>query len=86
MHLVVVLLHSESTEIGIFITNSLTQKNEIMRRNDAIRRNDDDDYYGYDDGGYSRRELDEMTWDAMTDGQYGDMPEGFDGDYDWLGF
>lgn len=26
------------------------------------------------------------TWDAMTDGMYGDMPEGFDGDYDWLGF
>ena len=26
------------------------------------------------------------TWDAMTDGQYGDMPEGFDGDYDWLGY
>jgi hypothetical protein len=22
----------------------------------------------------------------MTDGMYGDMPEGFDGDYDWLGF
>lgn len=26
------------------------------------------------------------TWDAMTDGMYGDMPEDFDGDYDWLGF
>ena len=26
------------------------------------------------------------TWYAMTDGMYGDMPEGFDGDYDWLGF
>ena len=26
------------------------------------------------------------TWDAMTDGMYGDMPEGFDGDYNWLGF
>lgn len=25
------------------------------------------------------------TWDAMTDGMYGDMPEGFDGDYDFLG-
>lgn len=23
------------------------------------------------------------TWDAMTDGMYGDMPEGFDGDFDW---
>ena len=26
------------------------------------------------------------TWDAMTDGMYGDMPDGFDGDYDFLGF
>jgi hypothetical protein len=26
------------------------------------------------------------TWDAMTDGMYGDMPEGFDGDFDSLGF
>lgn len=25
------------------------------------------------------------TWDAMTDGMYGDMPDGFDGDYDFLG-
>lgn len=26
------------------------------------------------------------SWDAMTDGQYGDMPEGFDGDFEFLGF
>ena len=25
------------------------------------------------------------TWDAMTDGMYGDMPDGFDGDYSFLG-
>ena len=25
------------------------------------------------------------TWDAMTDGMYGDMPDGFNGDYDFLG-
>jgi len=25
------------------------------------------------------------SWDAMTDGMYGDMPEGFDGDFDFLG-
>lgn len=25
------------------------------------------------------------TWDAMTDGMYGDMPDGFDGDYGFLG-
>ena len=27
----------------------------------------------------------ELTWDAMTDGQYGDMPDEFDGDYEFLG-
>ena len=25
------------------------------------------------------------TWDAMTDGMYGDMPDGFDGDFDFMG-
>lgn len=37
--------------------------------------------YGRDDYDYERD-----TWDAMTDGQYGDMPDGFDGDYDFLGY
>ena len=26
------------------------------------------------------------NWDAMTDGQYGDMPDGFDGDYEFMGY
>lgn len=39
------------------------------------------DYDGYDDDHDYMRD----TWDAMTDGMYGDMPDGFDGDYDWLG-
>ena len=26
------------------------------------------------------------SWDAMTDGMYGDMPGGFDGDFDFLGY
>lgn len=36
-----------------------------------------DDYF--DDEDYMRD-----AWDAMTDGMYDDMPEGFDGDFDWL--
>lgn len=40
------------------------------------------DYDDYPDYGQKERD----TWDAMTDGQYGDMPDGFDGDYDFLGF
>lgn len=35
---------------------------------------------------YGRREMMQDTWDAMTDGQYGDMPDGFDGDFDFLGY
>lgn len=27
----------------------------------------------------------EETWDAMTDGMYGDMPSNFDGDYSFMG-
>ena len=44
---------------------------------------DEDDYYddrGDDDWDYERE-----TWDAMTDGMYGDMPDGFDGDYSFMG-
>jgi hypothetical protein len=28
----------------------------------------------------------EENWYAMTDGQYDDMPDGFDGDYSFLGY
>lgn len=35
---------------------------------------------------YSNREMMQDTWDAMTDGQYGDMPDGFNGDFDFLGY
>lgn len=38
-------------------------------------------YDGFYDTDYRRD-----TWDAMTDGQYGDMPDGFDGDFDFLGY
>lgn len=44
---------------------------------------DDDDYY--DDGGDDDWDYERETWDAMTDGMYGDMPEGFDGDYSFMG-
>lgn len=26
------------------------------------------------------------TWDAMTDGMYGNMPDGFDGNFVFLGY
>lgn len=40
----------------------------------------DSDYDYYDEPDYARD-----TWDAMTDGMYGDMPDDFDGDYSFLG-
>lgn len=50
---------------------------------------DDDDYYDDDFRNYSDDSDHDYlgdSWDAMTDGQYGDMPEGFDGDYSFLGY
>ena len=38
--------------------------------------------YDYDDG----RDYMSDTWDAMTDGMYGDMPDGFGGDFGFLGY
>ena len=26
------------------------------------------------------------SWDAITDGMYGNMPDGFDGDFGFLGY
>lgn len=46
----------------------------------------DDDRSSYiDDGGEDDWDYERETWDAMTDGMYGDMPEGFDGDYSFMG-
>lgn len=46
-----------------------------------IGKEDTSDYCpDYDNHDYMRD-----SWDAMTDGMYGDMPDGFDGDFDFLG-
>ena len=50
---------------------------DTEKKNDRCL-NDDSGYY--EDEDYNRN-----TWDAMTDGMYGDMPDGFDDDYDFLG-
>ena len=48
----------------------------------------EDDFFDYGDSYDPMDDYDwrAESWDAMTDGMYGDMPEGFDGDYDWLGY
>lgn len=38
------------------------------------------------DEDYSMDDLIRESWYAMTDGMYGDMPDGCDGDYEWLGY
>lgn len=43
-----------------------------------------EDYYEPDYSDYDRDYMRD-SWDAMTDGMYGDMPDGFDGDFDFLG-
>lgn len=43
---------------------------------------EDDSKYDFDDDRDYKRD----TWDALTDGQYGDMPDDFDGDYSFLGY
>lgn len=49
-----------------------------------------DNDYGYNSRTYydepDDRDYASDTWDALTDGQYGDMPDGFDGDYSFLGY
>lgn len=45
-----------------------------------------DDDYSEDYGDYDEHDYARDTWDAMTDGMYGDMPDGFDGDYSFLGY
>lgn len=50
---------------------------------------DDDDYYLSDYDDWSCSSDDDYlrdTWFALTDGMYGDMPAGWDGDTDFLGF
>ena len=65
----------EETEVSLQLENT-----GIM---DAIQNTSDEKENTTDleeDEDYSRN-----TWDAMTDGMYGDMPDGFDDDYDFLG-
>ena len=50
--------------------------------NDYALQEPDRDYDGGRDDGW---DYERETWDAMTDGMYGDMPDGFDGDYSFLG-
>ena len=68
----------------------LIQKLKGMARNlddDSYEEYDDYECESYDDGGYEWTEED--SWDALTDGMYGDMPRNpmeYDDMMDALGF
>ena len=49
---------------------------------DDVEYTSDDDYWE----SHKEDNLMEDAWYAMTDGQYGDMPYGFDGDFTFLGY
>ncbi len=51
------------------------------------RKKLDEDYYYYGEGYDPSFDIDKDNWHAMTDGMYGDYPEeGFDGDYEFMGY
>ena len=54
--------------------------------NDEEEYLDEEDFHDEYDDFNDPDFLKELTWEAMTDGQYGDMPEGFDGDYSFMGY
>ena len=44
-------------------------------------------YSNTHDCDWNKEDYERDIWDAMTDGQYGDYPkDGFDGDYESLGY
>lgn len=49
-------------------------------------KEEDHSFYSSHDSYEDYNDYERDTWDAMTDGMYGDMPDGFDGDYSFLGY
>ena len=70
----------EEHTVSFVSLNPLLEEDDEDNNDDYLDRYDSG-YDDYDDTDYMRD-----TWDAMTDGQYGDMPDGFDGDFDFLGY
>lgn len=63
--------------------------NNMYMSNNDYEDDYEDDFEDYDcdcDEEYSSRDYESDTWDALTDGQYGDMPDDFYGDYSSLGY
>ena len=71
-----------SNEILSYFTDNKTIYNQLKNAfeiQEKKKKEEEDRWPDYEPD-YNDYERD--TWNAMTDGQYGEMPEGFDGDYD----
>ena len=85
---IVLLIKNNRIDVSrIILSNIAINKriyNELEKAFESQERikEEDDSWPDYEPD-YNDYERD--TWNAMTDGQYGDMPEGFDGDYDFTG-
>ena len=82
------LIKNNKIEVSNKILSDFTDKTICNRLKNAFevqekKRMEEEDRWPDYEPDYNDYERD--TWNAMTDGQYGEMPEGFDGDYDFTG-
>ena len=75
-------LYEIAKEKGKDVTDRIHSLENMLEQK---TKNSHRDYYDYDDG-YDDHDCMRDTWDAMTDGMYGDMPDDFDGDFSFLGY
>lgn len=72
-------LYKIAASKGVDVNKRIDELEKEIERT-ANECSEDLNYDYYDEPDYARD-----SWDAMTDGMYGDMPDDFDGDYDFLG-
>lgn len=67
---------------------TVNQNDYEMEETNNFNNECEDDFFDYDDRYDPMDNIDweEETWYAMTDGMYGDMPEGGCDGYEWLGY
>jgi len=67
---------------GLYYEQTIDNHGNVLEEDSESFPGEIDEYYRED-----MKNLDRDNWDAMTDGQYGDYPEeGFDGDYESIGY
>lgn len=80
-------MYSKAVELyKIAASKGFDVSKRINELEEEIERINREHSYDHDYDYYEEPDYAQDTWDAMTDGMYGDMPEGFDGDYSFLGY